>query len=154
METRPGNTRTPKRTAFLALCFAGAAFLTGCGGVTDTVSTAVEDSASAIATARLALGQESAGKLTTAAAATALDDSLRELQASRDSVVRLAPNTQEDRQVRQEALAVLDGCTAGLNTARDAVAGNDGAPSAEDGQQALDEAAGRLSELKTKVGAQ
>jgi uncharacterized protein YceK len=152
VETRPGKTRTSKRTGLLAVGFACTALLTGCGGVTDTVSTAVEDSASAIATAQLALGQESAGKLTTAAASTALDDSLKELQASRDSVVKLSPSTQQDRDVRQEALTVLDGCAAGINTARDAVAGSEGAPTPEDSQHALDDAAHRLSDLKTKVG--
>jgi hypothetical protein len=145
-------TRTPKRTVLLTVCFAGTAFLTGCGGVTDTVSTAVEDSASAIATARLALGQETAGKLTTAAASTALDDSLKELQTSRDSVVKLSASTPEDREARQEALTVLDGCAADLNTARDAVAKSDGAPSPDDGQKALEDAANRLSDLKSKVG--
>jgi hypothetical protein len=128
------------------------AFLTGCGGVTDTVSTAVEDSASAMATAQLALGQESAGKLTAAAASTALDDSLKELETSRDSVARLSAGTQEERDMRKEALTVLDGCAAGLNTARDAVAGGGGAPSPDDGKQALEDAAGRLSDLKSKVG--
>jgi hypothetical protein len=152
VETRPGKTRTSKQAGLLAVWFAGTAFLTGCGGVTDTVSTAVEDSASAMATAQLALGQESAGKLTAAAASTALDDSLRELQTSRDAVVRLSPSTPEDREVRQEALTVLDARAAGLNTAREAVAGGGGAPSPDGGQQALEDAAGRLSDLKSKVG--
>jgi hypothetical protein len=152
VETGPAKTRTPKRTGLLAVCVAGTVILTACGGVTDTVSTAVQDSASAIATARLALGQETAGKLTTAAASTALDDSLKELQTSRDSVVKLSASTPEEREVRQEALTVLDGCAAGLNSARDAAAGSGGAPSPEDGQKALEEAANRLTDLKSKVG--
>ena len=153
MRTRSAIGRGAHRTPVLAACLAALAVLTSCsGGVADTVSTAVEDSSSAIATARLALSQDAAGKLTTAATATALDDALRELQASRDSVLRLAPSTADDRDAVQEALTVLDGCTAGLTTARDAVSSDDGTPSLSDGDRELETAAGRLSELTAKEG--
>ena len=153
MRTRSAIGRAAHRTPVLAACLAALAVLTSCsGGVADTVSTAVEDSSSAIATARLALSQDAAGKLTTAATATALDDALKELQASRDSVLRLAPGTAEDRDAVQEALTVLDGCTIGLTTARDAVASDDGTPSLSEGDRELETAAGRLSELTEKEG--
>lgn len=112
----------------------------------------MQDSSSAIATARLAIRQDSDGKLTRAATSTALDDALKELTASRDSVLRLAPSTAEDREAVLEALTVLDGCTAGLTTARDAVASDDGTPSLADGDRELRAAAGRLSELTAKGG--
>jgi hypothetical protein len=154
VRTRSTIGRAAHRTPVLAAWLAALAVLTSCsgGGITDAVSTALEDSSSAIATARLALSQDSAGKLTTAATTTALDDALKELQASRDSVLRLAPSTAGDRDTVQEALTVLDGCTAGLTTARDAVSSDDGTPFLSDGDRDLETAAGRLSELTAKEG--
>jgi hypothetical protein len=135
-----------------AACLTALAVLSGCGGASSTVSTAVEDSHSAMATAQLALRLDAAGKLTRAATATALDDALKELQTSRDSVLRLAPGTAEERESVQEALSVLDGCIASLTTARDAVASDDGDPSLPDGDRALAAAADRLSALMAKDG--
>ncbi|MBT2522039.1 hypothetical protein [Arthrobacter sp. ISL-28] len=150
-----GNAPSAHRRSLLVLSVAFLAFLTGCtgqsGGTWHVLSTAVGDSASAIAAARLALGLDSAGKLTTAATSTALDDALRELQASRDTVLRLTPSTPEDRAVRQETLTVLDTCAAGLTTARDAVFSGNGSPSLADGDRALKSGADSLSQLKTKV---
>ena len=142
------------RTPVLAGWLAALAVLTSCsgGGITETVSTAVEDSSSAVATARLALAQESAGKLTSAATATTLNDALRELQASRGTVLNLSPATQQDRDIQQEALKVLDRCAAGFTTARAAVSTNDGGPSLSDGDHALADAEDALDDLKTKVG--
>jgi hypothetical protein len=154
MRTRSAIGRAAQQKPVLAACLAALAFLTSCsgGGITDAVSTALQDSSSAIATARLAIRQDSDGKLTRAATSTALDDALKELTASRDSVLRLAPSTAEDREAVLEALTVLDGSTAGLTTARDAVASGDGTPSLADGDRELGTAAGRLSELTAKGG--
>ncbi|HJW01395.1 MAG TPA: hypothetical protein VJ617_20075 [Arthrobacter sp.] len=154
MRIRPAIGRAAQQKPVLAACLAALTVLTSCsgGGITDTVSTAVEDSSSAIATARLALRQDSAGKLTRAATSTALDDALKELTASRDSVLRLAPSTAADRAAVHEALTVLDGCTASLATARDAVASDDGIPSLPDGDRDLAAAADRLSALTAMEG--
>lgn len=135
-----------------AACLAALAVLAGCGGAGSTISTAVEDSHSAMATAQLAVRLDSAGKLTKAATATALDDALKELQTSRNSVLRLASGSAEERESVQEALSVLDGCTASLTTARDAVASDDGDPSLPDGDRELAAAADRLSALMAKGG--
>jgi hypothetical protein len=154
----PAAARVTARKPLIAACLAAlglltSSVLTGCsGGVSASVTTAVEDSSSAIATARLVLGQISAGKLTRAATSTTLDDALKELQTSRDTVARLAPSTGEDRTAVQEALAVLDGCAANLATARNAVASADGTPSLADGSQALETAADRLAALSAKDG--
>jgi hypothetical protein len=144
----------PLIAAFLAaLAFLTSCVLTGCsGGVQDSITTAVKDSSSAIATARLALSQDSAGKLTRAATATTLDDALKELQTSRDTVLKLSPATPQDRGAVTEALAVLDGCAAGLATARNAVASNDGTPAIADGSRELAAAADRLAALSAKDG--
>jgi uncharacterized phage infection (PIP) family protein YhgE len=152
--TLPAAARKPPLTARLAaLAFLASGVLTGCsGGVTDSVSTAVQDSSSAIATARLALSQISAGKLTRAATATTLDDALKELQTSRNSVARLAPATGEDRDSVAAALDVLDSCTAGLDTARNSVATQDGTPALADGSRELATAADRLAGLSAKDG--
>jgi uncharacterized phage infection (PIP) family protein YhgE len=149
-----GAARKPLPANHLAaLAMLASVILTGCsGGVQDSVMTAVEDSSSAVATARLALSQISAGKLTRAATSTTLDDALKELQTSRDTVARLAPSTGEDRAAVAEALASLDGCAANLATARNAVASDDGTPSLADGSQALQTAADRLAELSAKDG--
>ncbi|MGX1161999.1 hypothetical protein FBY31_3945 [Arthrobacter sp. SLBN-100] len=146
----PGIKR--RRRQVLAAGFAAFALLTGCSGTGSTISTAVEDSASAIATARLALSLDSAGKLTKAATSTALDDALKELETSRDSVLKLPTASEEDRESVHEALIVLDLCAAAMTTARNAVASGDGAPSISDGGQQLSEAADRLSRLIAKDG--
>jgi hypothetical protein len=143
--------RKPHRWGVLAAGLA-LAVLSGCSGTGSTISTAVEDSTSAIATARLALSLDSAGKLTRAATSTALDDALKELATSRNSVLKLSPASEGDRQSVQEALSVLDGCAAAMTTARDAVAGGEHAPSLSDGGQQLSEAADRLSQLGAKDG--
>ena len=153
MLTRPAGARTSPRVLLISACLG--ALLTACsagGSVTDTVSTAAQDSSSAIATARLAVGLDSGGKLTRAATATALDDALKEVQASRDTVLRLSPISPGDRQVREDALKVLDSSAAGLTTARDAVSSDDGGPSLSDGARALATAEDALSELTDKVG--
>ena len=142
----------PGRTG-LAACLTALAVLTGCsGGTPGTISTAVQDSSSAVATARLALAQDMAGKLTRAATSTALDDALKELEASRSSVLKLSPGSKEDRAAIGQALAVLDTCATAMTTARDAVASGDGAPSLSDGESGLASAADRLSQLGAKEG--
>jgi hypothetical protein len=141
-----------RRRPMLAACLAALAVLTGCSGTGGTISTAVEDTASAIGTARLALSLDSAGKLKKAATSTALDDAFKELSTSRNSVLKLSPASEEDRDSVSEALTVLDDCAAAITTARDAVASNDGAPSLSDGGQQLSEAADRLSQLSAKDG--
>jgi hypothetical protein len=136
----------------LAACLAALAVVSGCSGTTGTISTAVQDSSSAIATARLALSLDAAGKLTDAATATALDDALKELQTSRGSVLKLAPANDEDRDSVQEALTILDDCTAALTTARGAVASSTGTPTLTEGETRLAAAADRLSRLAAKEG--
>jgi hypothetical protein len=151
--TGPAGRPVAYRIPLIAACLGTLVFLTSCGaGVTETVSKAVQDSSSAIATARLALGQDSAGKLTRAATATTLDDALKEFQTSRDTVIKLSPSTAEDRAAVQEALTVLDGCAAGLTTSREAVSSDDGAPSLADGERELASAADRLDQLTAKEG--
>jgi hypothetical protein len=61
------------------------------------------------------------------------------------------PAVQYDRDVRREALTVLEGCITGLTTARDAVASDDGAPSVPDGEKLLASAADRLADLKMRL---
>lgn len=144
--------RTAHRLTFLAL--AALALLTGCGGGTiESVSTAVKDSSSAVATARIALRQDMDGKLTKAALSTALDDELKEVQSSRNTVLNLSPATQDERVAQKQALDVLDQCAAGFATARAALAANDGgAPSLPDGEKALADAQDALKQLEGTVG--
>jgi uncharacterized phage infection (PIP) family protein YhgE len=154
----PGVAPVATRKPLIAACLAALAFLTSCvltgcsGAVQDSVTTAVEDSSSAVATARLALTQITDGKLTQAATSTTLDDALKELQTSRDTVAKLSAATPEDRDAVAEALDVLDGCAAGLATARNAVASADGTPAIADGSRELATAADRLAELSAKDG--
>ena len=117
------------------------------------MSPPVDDSVSAVATARLALSLDSAGKLPTAATATALDDVLKELASARNTVLGLSPAGQQDRDLRREVVTVLDGCMSAVTTARDSVSSQDGVPSLSDGEQQLASAADRLSGLETRVGA-
>ncbi len=153
MFTRPAGARTGRQALVFLTCLT--AMLSSCaagGTVTDAVSTAAEDSSSALATARLAVGLDSGGKLTKAATATTLDDALKEVQTSRDTVLRLSPASPEDRQMREEALKALDSSAAGLTTARDAVSSDDGGPSLSDGARALAAAEDALEQLTAKVG--
>lgn len=156
-----------RRRAKAALLMAAAlAVLTGCGGTAQTVATAVEDSSSAVATARLVLAQDRAGKITTAAASTALDDALKELQTSRSTVLKLAPANAADRVLHQEALDILDRCAAGFTAARHAISADDAGtppsggtapsavPSLEDADRALEAAGDALEQLGGKVGGQ
>lgn len=153
MGGKPATRHAAPRKRLIALCFAGLAFLTACsGGVTGTISTAAQDSASAIATARLALSLDSDGQLTRAAASTALDDALKELLTSRDSVLKLSPRTDEDLTAVQETLTVLDACATGLTTARDSLASDAGTPSRDAGSRELAAAADRLADLAAKAG--
>lgn len=149
------------RTALRGACFvcagvAGAVLLSGCAGapgsVQDSVSTALKDSSSAVATARLALALDAGGKLTTAATSTTLDDALKELETTRTTVLQLSPTVQDDRETRREALTVLDESIAGVTTAQDAIASTDGSPTLQDGDQLLENAAGRMATLKTQLG--
>jgi hypothetical protein len=142
------RSRTALRGAWLVCAgVAGAVLLSGCtsapGSVRDSVSTALKDSSSAVATARLALGIDAGGKLTMAAAATTLDDSLKELETARTTLLQLSPAVQNDRGIRREALTVLDESISGLTTAQDAVASADGSPTLQYGDQLLEAAAGR-----------
>lgn len=144
----------PTLPSLTALAFLGVAFLAGCsGGTGESVAIAVKDSSSAVATARIALRQDMDGKLTRAATATTLDDELKEIQASRGTVLKLVPATREDRDTQKQALDVLDECAAGFATARAAVAANDGGtPSLPDGDKALADAQDALKQLADKVG--
>ncbi|MDQ0770167.1 hypothetical protein QF031_002916 [Pseudarthrobacter defluvii] len=148
--------RTPAagRPMFLALAVLSLAFLTACsGGISQSVSTAVKDSSSAVATARIALRQDMDGKLTRAAASTTLDDELKEIQTSRGSILKLSPATGQDRETQKQALDVLDQCAAGFATARAALAAdNGGTPSLADGDKALAAVQNALKQLDGKVG--
>ncbi|MDE8667641.1 hypothetical protein PY310_03480 [Pseudarthrobacter sp. H3Y2-7] len=150
---------TARLAALAFLVSAVLTVLTGCSGgssggsgVNESVSTAVQNSSSAIATSRLVLQQISDGRLTRAASSTALDDALKELQTSRDTVAKLAPGTGQDRDTVAAALEVLDGCAAALSTARNAVASSDGTPAIADGSRELAAAADRLAQLSAKEG--
>jgi len=154
LNTAPAaKVRVQGAARFTLLVTAALAFLTGCGGTGQSVSTAVKDSSSAVATARIALRQDMDGKLTRAAAATSLDDELKEVQTSRGTILKLSPASQEDRDLQKQALDVLDQCAAGFTTARAALAANDGGTlSLSDGDQALADAQDALKQLEGKVG--
>jgi hypothetical protein len=151
-----GPERASSGSGLLAIWLAASAVLTGCtggpGSVQASVSTAVQDSSSAVATARLALGLEGAAKMTRAATSTTLDDALKELQTARNAVLRLSPTMQKDRDIRGEALSVLDGSISGVTTAREALSSEDGNPSRQDGEALLGSAADQLSALNTRLG--
>lgn len=142
----------------LCLWIAGSALLSGCsgasGGTRDSVSTALKDSSSAVATARLALALDAGGKLTMAATSTTLDDVLKDLETTRTTVLQLSPTVQDDRETRREALTVLDESIAGVTTAQDAIASTDGSPTLQDGDKLLENAAGRMATLKNQLGGQ
>jgi len=146
--------RSCRKRLYGGMALAGLVLLTACsGGTSQSVSTAVKDSSSAVATARIALRQDMDGKLTRAATSTTLDDELKEIQTSRSTVLKLSPATPEDRDTQKQALDVLDQCAAGFATARAALAASDGGtPSLPDGDKALAGAQDALKQLEDKVG--
>ncbi|NUP59367.1 MAG: hypothetical protein HOQ06_07800 [Pseudarthrobacter sp.] len=153
MLNTPAQASAASRKLLAALAPAALAVLTACSGSTsESVSTAVQDTSSAVATARIALRQDLDGKLTRAATATTLDDALKEAQTSRDTVLKLSPAGQEDRDTQKQALEVLDQCAAGFATARASLASDTGGPSLSDGDKALADAQDALDDLSQKVG--
>jgi len=136
------------------LGLAGCLLLAGCGsGGQETLSKAVKDAGSAVATARLALDLESSGQLTSAAATTALGDMVKDVNSSRTTVQDLSPDTPESRGARQASLDVLNGCVTGILTAQEAVDSTDGSPAASDAERMLAASARDLDELSTRLGA-
>ncbi|MBT2248399.1 hypothetical protein JHV56_06785 [Arthrobacter sp. BHU FT2] len=136
------------------LCAGLAVLLAACSGVSGSVASAVKDSSSAVATARLALRQDMEGKLTRAGTATTLDDALREVDTSRSTIQKLSPATQEDRDTQRRALKALEACAAAFATARAAVSADDAgsAPTTADGDRALAAAQDALEQLGDKAG--
>ncbi|MGK3648732.1 hypothetical protein [Pseudarthrobacter enclensis] len=118
------------------------------------MASAVKDSSSAVATARLALRQDMEGKLTRAATVTTLDDALREVDTGRSTVQKLSPATREDRDTQRRALEALEACAAAFATARAAVSADDvgSAPTKADGDRALAAAQDALNQLGDKAG--
>jgi hypothetical protein len=122
------------------------------GGVPKSVSEAVDESISAVGTARLAAAMDSSGKLTDAAAATAVDDALRELGKARTTVVQLSPTVQEDRDLRGAVLTVMDDCTTAVLTTAEALSSEDGHHSLAEAEDRMGSAATALSKLKIRLG--
>ncbi|MFF1383512.1 hypothetical protein ACFVWT_08105 [Arthrobacter sp. NPDC058288] len=116
------------------------------------MSDAVDKSLTAIGTARLASALNASGQLTDAAAATALDDALRELGTARTTVVNLSPTVQADRDLRGAALSAMDDCTSAMLAAAEALSSSDGRASLSETARRLESAAGALSELKIRSG--
>lgn len=139
---------------FLLLPAVGLCLLLGActGGVPQTVSQAVDESISAVGTARLAATMDSSGQLTDAAASTALDDALMELGKARTTMVQLSPTGQEDRDLRDTALAVMDDCTMAMLATAEALSSENGRPSLAEPQNRLESAADALSKLKNRLG--
>jgi hypothetical protein len=152
---RPGRTPGSRRSlAPAAVALGCAVLLAGCsgGGLQDAVVQAVEQAASSVATARLAAELEDAGRLTPAAASTSLDDALKELGTARTNVLELSATVQDEREVRDEALAVMDECVAAVAATADAVSSHDGRPPLDEGRAALQSAAQQLADLERELG--
>ena len=122
------------------------------GGVADTVSQAVDESISAVETARLAAAMDSSGQLTDAAASTAVDDALMELGQARTTVVQLSPGGEQDRDLRDAVLGDMDHCTSAMLAVAEALASEDGRLSLADAQDQLQSAGATLSDLKNRLG--
>jgi hypothetical protein len=153
--------RVPTRGAgslammLVALMVALGGCATAGGGVPGSVSRAVDQSTSAVATSRLALVLNSGARLTRAAASTTLSDMLGELESARASVLELPATVQDERMLRHQAVTAIDDAVAGAVKAQEAVASDDGSPSIDEGKAALDTAADRLADLKQRLaGAQ
>jgi hypothetical protein len=151
METdRRARTSRGTLPVALAVC---AALLAGCsGGIRDSTAQAVEEGASSMATAVLAVQLDTSGRLTSAATSTALDDALKELGTTRTTVLGLPATVQQDRAVRDETLAVLDDCVSAVSVATEAVSSEDGRPSMAEAGAVLESAAARLSGLESRLG--
>jgi hypothetical protein len=144
---------TSRRMLPVALVVGCSVLLSGCsGGVRDSTAQAVEEGSSSMATATLAVRLDVSGRLTPAATSTALDDALEELGKIRTDVLELPVTVQSERQLRDEALAVLDDCVSAVSVATQAIASRDGQPSLAQAGALLDSAAARLSGLESRLG--
>jgi hypothetical protein len=147
-------TRPPGGVLPAVLAVVGSALLAGCsgGGVQGSVVQAVEQGASSVATAQLAVDLDESGRLTSAATSTALDDALEELGKARTDVLELSATVHRDREMRDEALAVLDECVSAVSRTTEAVSSRDGQPAVVEGAAALESAAARLADLEIRWG--
>jgi hypothetical protein len=145
--------RAFRRTLPVVLAAACVALLAGCsGGIRDSTAQAVEEGSSSMATAVLAVDLDASGLLMSAATSTALDDALEELGTTRTTVLGLPATVQQDRAVRDEALAVLDDCVSAVSVATQVLSSEDGRPSMAEAGALLDSAAARLSSLESRLG--
>lgn len=148
------GTGTKRKRCLWLIALVGCFPLNACaaGAVSQTVSEAVDESLSAVGTARLAATMEASGQLTKAAAVTALDDALRELGTARKTVVELSPTVQADRDLRGTALAAMNDSASAMLATTESLSSNDGGPSLTETVARLETASAALSELKIRSG--
>ncbi|MGF6834139.1 hypothetical protein QF015_002321 [Paenarthrobacter sp. TE4293] len=138
-----------------------AGLLTGCSPTSsaDTLEGPAKDVSSAVRAASLAVDLRMADSTTAAAASTAADDMLGEVDSAAKEVHGFAAPTQEERALRNDMLASFSTISRALLHARDALT----APSADPGdgqarlatvQAELRTATEQLDSLMTKAGIQ
>jgi hypothetical protein len=141
-----------------------AVLLSGCSPrpSADTLEGPAEEVSSAVRAASLAVDLRMADRTTAAAASTAADDMLGEVESATDKIHGFDAPTQEERTLRNDMLASFSAISRALLHARDVLASSSGEPAASsDGrvrlstvQAELRTATEQLDSLMTKAGIQ
>ncbi|MGJ0385364.1 hypothetical protein [Paenarthrobacter nicotinovorans] len=151
------------RTVLLTLLVAAAGVLAGCSQQpsADALKGPADEVSSAVRAASLAVDLRISDSTTAAAAATAADDMLGDVESATDEVHGLTAQTQEERVLRNDVLAAFSSISRALLHARDALSSSSNGPDDGQGKARLSTVQGelrvateQLDSLMTKAGIQ
>ncbi|MDI2034714.1 hypothetical protein [Paenarthrobacter nitroguajacolicus] len=151
------------RTVVLTFLVILSALLTGCSQrpSAEALESPAKEVSSAVRAASLAVDLRISDSTTAAAASTTADDMLGDVESATDHVHRLSAQTQEERVLRNDALAAFSSISRALLHARDALTSSSGGPNDGQGQTQLTTVQGelrvateQLDSLMTKAGIQ
>ena len=151
------------RTLVLPILVILAALLAGCSQrpSAEALENPAKEVSSAVRAASLAVDLRIADSTTAAAASTTADDMLGDVESATNEVHGLSAQTQEERVLRNDALAAFSSISRALLHARDALSSSSGGPNDGQGQAQLSSVQGelrvateQLDSLMTKAGIQ
>ena len=134
-----------KRGPLAGALMVAAVALTSCsgGGIGQQLASSLEECSSALASAKLSVGQVLGDRSTTAAGLVVAEDMRDEISKARDQAATLEADGPDEQKQRAESLAQMDQALAAALAAHDAVAAHD--------QQALRDASQRLQQLSQDI---
>jgi len=151
------------RNVALTLLVVVAGVLAGCSQQpsADALKGPAEEVSSAVRAASLAVDLRISDSTTAAAASTAADDMLGDVESATKEVHGLSAQTQEERTLRNDVLAAFSSVSRALLHARDALSSSSNGPNDGQGKAQLSTVQGelraateQLDSLMTKAGIQ